>query len=107
MKRVSGTLFLSMVLFLSVFSMVLGITINASAADTSKMNDLLNKKVAIFKSVNKKASRNLVNAAQDKAFTDFFKTTDPAEKEALRNKIQKISLAVQQKFSVDEMCLIA
>ncbi|MEE9543499.1 MAG: cache domain-containing protein, partial [Thermodesulfobacteriota bacterium] len=33
--------------------------------------------------------------------------TDPAEKEALRNKIQKISLAVQQKFSVDEMCLIA
>lgn len=107
MKKFVGTLILSMVLFLSVFSMVLGLATNASAADTNKMNDLLNKKAAIFKSVNKKASRNLVNAAQDKVFTDFFSTKDPAEKESLRKKILEISLAVQRKFSVDEMCLIA
>ncbi len=107
MKRITGALLLSMLLFLLVFSMVLGLTTNASAADTSKMNDLLNKKVAIFRSVNKKASRNLVNAAQDKAFTDYFKTKDPAEKKVLKKKIQEISLAVQKKFKVDEMCLIA
>ncbi len=107
MKRISGNLFLCMVLFLSVFSMVLGSTTNASAADTSNMNDLLNKKVAIFRSVNKKASRNLVNAAQDKVFTDYFITKDPAVKKVLKKKIQEISLAVQKKFSVDEMCLIA
>lgn len=107
MKRISGILFLCMVSFLLVFSMVLGLTTNASAADTSKMNDLLNKKVAIFRSVNKKASRNLVNAAQDKVFAEFFKTKDTAKKKVLKKKIQEISLAVQQKFNVDEMCLIA
>lgn len=107
MRRISKSLFLCVVLFLLAFCVNLGLSTDVRAADTAKMNDLLNKKVAIFKSVNKKASRNLVNAAQDKVFTDFFKTKDPAEKEALKKKIQEISLAVQKKFNVDEMCLIA
>lgn len=106
MKKILGSLFLS-VLFLVAFLLTLGSSTDVRAADTAKMKDLLNKKAAIFKSVNKKASRNLVNAAQDKVFTEFFITKDPAEKARLRKEIQTISLAVQKKFNVDEMCLIA
>jgi hypothetical protein len=71
------------------------------------MQDLLNKKAAIFSGIHKKASRNLVNAAQDKVFTKYFEATTEAEKSSLKKEIEQISLIVQKRFKVDEMCLIA
>ncbi len=55
-------------------------------ADRSNMQDILNKKAAIFSGIHKKASRNLVNAAQDKAFTKYFETTSESEKKESKER---------------------
>ncbi|MEE9614738.1 MAG: cache domain-containing protein [Thermodesulfobacteriota bacterium] len=77
-----------------------------AGADVSKMKDALNKKAAVFSALHKRASRNLQTAAQDKTFSEYFETTDKSEKKRLKAEIENLSLAVQKKFEVDEMCLI-
>lgn len=79
----------------------------AHSPDLAGMHKHMNKKADVFRSINKRASRNLVNAAQVKVFTQYFNTEDQAEKARLKKKILKISLSAQRGFEVDEMCLIS
>jgi hypothetical protein len=51
-----------------------------------------------------KAAKALVQVAQDPAFADYFKT--PHNHLAAKSRIDRISLAAQSKFHVEEMCLI-
>jgi hypothetical protein len=88
----------SVVLMLS-FMAYQPVTVAASA------KGLVAKKAAIIKSLHKKAKKALVNAAQDNSYADFM-LAEGATRETLRPKIDKVSLNVQKKFKVAEMCLI-
>ncbi len=77
------------------------------STDLAGMHKHLNKKAAVFRSINKRASRNLVNAAQVKIFNDYFNAKNPVEKARLKKKILKVSLFARRGFEVDEMCLIS
>ncbi len=73
-------------------------------ADEQAMVKRVNQKVAIIDNLHKKAQRALVTAAQDKVFPEYFSTSK--DKTALKGRIDKVSLTVQSRFDVDEMCLI-
>ncbi len=103
MNKVILLLFLA----LFIFSTAPSSTANISAADLPKMHKELNEKASVFRTLNMKASRNLLNAARVTAFKEYFSTKDPAERARLKKKIQKISLSAQKRFKVDEMCLIS
>lgn len=75
-------------------------------ADEKTVLKLAAKKTSILKKKHKKAKKALVNAAQSTVFKDYFSATDPAQKADLKKKIDNISLQVQSKFKVDEMCMI-
>jgi hypothetical protein len=77
------------------------------STDLAGMHQRLNKKATVFRSINKRASQNLVNAAQVKIFNDYFSAKNPVEKARLKKKILKISLFAQRGFEIDEMCLIS
>jgi hypothetical protein len=47
-----------------------------------------------------------VTAAQDQTFRQYFEAKTDSERATLRERIDLISLAVQSKFAVEEMCLI-
>ena len=85
---------------------VCGLSASAATAGSIKLEDTLHKKTAIFGSMHKKASRSLVNAAHDKVFLAYFNATSDAERKKLKGEIEQISLVVQKRFVVDEMCLI-
>jgi len=70
-----------------------------------KANSIVNKKAAILKKMHSKASKALVNAAQDKSYANFM-TADKAKRHEHSQAINKVSLNVQKKFHVEEMCLI-
>jgi len=53
-----------------------------------------------------KAETALVTAAQDKTFASYFAAKSDEERARLRQRIEQISLAVQNQFAVEEMCLI-
>jgi hypothetical protein len=76
------------------------------SADLGAMHKHLQKKAAIFRSINMRASRNLINGAQVKVFDKYFRADDPIEKARLKKKILKISRSIQKGFEVDEICLI-
>lgn len=98
MKKIS-------ILTFSILSVFLFSNLSHSA-DAKSLKKSMNKKAAIFSSMHKKASRNLVNVAQDKVFVEYFSTTDKAEKKRLKKEIEQKILKVQKNFKVDEMCLI-
>lgn len=77
-----------------------------AVANEKDMVALVAKKAAILNSLHKKAHRALVNAAQDRAFAEYFTTHDHSRKQSSREKIKKVTLNVQSKFHVEEMCLI-
>ncbi len=77
-----------------------------SAGQIEDMQGDLAMRVNLLKKFNKKHERALVNAAQDEVFKAYFASSSDAEKKKLKEKIEQISLAVQSKFKVDEMCLI-
>ena len=62
---------------------------------------LAEKKAAIISNLHKKAAKALVNAAQDPVFKEYFSGDKSA-----KSRIDKLSLSVQSRFNVDEMCLI-
>lgn len=64
------------------------------------------KKAAILEDLHKRISSSLAAVAQDKAFADYFLDGDPARRAQLKQRIDLISLKTQQKFRVEEMCLI-
>ena len=80
-----------------------------SIADVFAGNDantLIAKKSAILMAMHKKAKKALVNSAQDRTFKNYFSAEDSSKRSHYKNKIDHISLNVQNHFHVAEMCLI-
>ncbi len=98
-------LFLRTVSVVLCFS-VIEIGMPVANADEKSANKLLAQKVAVIKNMHKKAKRALVTAAQDHAFGDYFAATNDADRHNIKSRIDGVSLSVQSKFDVDEMCLI-
>jgi len=80
--------------------------LSLSTLAEAELNEIAAEKVAVIDNMHAKAEKAIVNAAKNKAFPDFFRTHDHNEKSRLKTKIERISLAVQREFSVEEMCLI-
>ncbi len=68
---------------------------------------LVAKKASIVSKMHKKAKKALVNSAQDNVFGEYFHSTSDPAKAQSKTRIQGLTLRVQGKFHVDEMCLIA
>ncbi|MDH3451520.1 MAG: hypothetical protein OEN20_03810, partial [Gammaproteobacteria bacterium] len=77
----------------------------AQAASTNAVA-LAQKKAAIIGSLHKKAKKALVNAAQDKSFEAFLGASDESHRHAAKKRVDEVSLNVQSRFHVEEMCLI-
>ncbi len=75
-------------------------------ADQAGVEALAAQKSAIVERLHTKAMKALVNAAQDRHFGDYFAAPSHEEKSRLKDRIDQISLSVQSRFRVDEMCLI-
>ena len=88
-------------------SAILAVVCSQSAqAGEAEVKSLLAKKVAILTNLHQKAEKSIVNSAQDKIFSDYFSGASEADKKALKQKIDALSLNVQANFQVEEMCLI-
>lgn len=85
---------------------VFGLSASVATAGSIQLTDTLHKKTALFGSMHKKASRSLVNAAHDKVFLAYFNASSDSERKKLKGEIEQVSLVVQKRFVVDEMCLI-
>lgn len=93
--------------FLSLLSWVLIAFGSPAVAEIAELEKLAAKKAAIIELMHRKARKALVTAAQDSAYSDYF--TDhrsQGERQALKQRIDQISLRVQSRFHVEEMCLI-
>ncbi|HET6522823.1 MAG TPA: hypothetical protein VFG47_23810, partial [Geminicoccaceae bacterium] len=75
-------------------------------ADTADIDALVARKAAILETMHDKAGKALVRVAQDGSFRDFFLASTDDERATARERIEQISLAVQARFHVAEMCLI-
>ncbi len=75
-------------------------------ANQAGVEALAAQKAAIVERLHTKAMKALVNAAQDRHFGDYFAAHSHEEKSSLKDRIDQISLSVQRRFRVDEMCLI-
>ncbi|MGH6922939.1 MAG: hypothetical protein ACRED5_04135 [Propylenella sp.] len=90
--------------FLSVA--VLLMSLNPANADVDGLRSFVAMKAAVVDLLHTKAERALVTAAQDQTFRQYFEAKTDSERASLRDRIDHISLAVQSKFAVEEMCLI-
>ncbi|HYE00810.1 MAG TPA: hypothetical protein VEH84_15620 [Alphaproteobacteria bacterium] len=77
-----------------------------AAADPGRAAELADKKAAVLELMHGKAKRDLVNVAQDEAFARYFAATDEAGRADAKARIERIALATQSRFAVEEMCLI-
>ena len=91
----------------SFFAAVAALLISSSSipAEESYVS-VIAKKAAILEDLHKRISSSLATVAQDRSFTDYFLDGDPARREQLKQRIDLISLKTQEKFRVEEMCLI-
>jgi hypothetical protein len=82
---------------------------SGSQADTGSLSALVAKKAAIIRNMHDRAAKAIVQVAQDPAFPGYFEAMhdghDHGAKEA-KVRIDQISLATQDRFHVEEMCLI-
>ena len=92
--------------FVAAAVVVFGLGASVATAGSIQLEDTLHKKAAVFGSMHKKASRSLVNAAHDNVFLAYFNASSNSEKKKLKGEIEQVSLVVQKRFVVDEMCLI-
>ena len=83
-----------------------GMCSTSSIAGEYELRALLAKDAAILARMHKKAKKALVNAAQDKAFTEYFSAGDLRHRHTAKHKIENVTLNVQRNFHVEEMCLI-
>lgn len=79
---------------------------SAVVAGQKEMSALVAKKAAIINGMHRKAGKELLNAAQDKSFTEYFKAGDDAGRKRAKSKIEQVALVVQSRFHVAELCLI-
>ena len=82
------------------------ITLSPAQADVDALRAFVAMKGGVVDLLHSKAERALVTAAQDQTFRRYFEAGTDAERASLRERIDHISLAVQSKFAVEEMCLI-
>ncbi len=75
-------------------------------ADEARVEGTVAKKVAILKLLHRKAKKALVNAAQDNSFAGYFSAHSIDGRSRIKERIDRISLSVQSRFHVEEMCLI-
>lgn len=76
-------------------------------AGEAEMTALAAEKAAVLSNMHKKAKRALVNAAQDEAFPRYFTSHDHGAKSDAKSRIEQVTLTVQSRFHVEEMCLIS
>src|SRR5690349_15077083 len=91
---------------LTTFLAVVPPTVFASEAEVSA---LVARKAAIVKALHDKATLAIVQVAQDPAFPSYFEAAyhgQHAHAHEAKVRIDHISLATQEKFHVEEMCLI-
>jgi hypothetical protein len=74
-------------------------------AGDAEVAALAARKAAIIGNMHTKASKAMVNYAQDQAFAAYFNAA-PDQRKPLKERIDAISLAVQANFKVEEMCVI-
>ena len=81
-------------------------TLPSQSASAPDLLAVAQKKAAIIELLHQKASKALVTVAQDPAFSTYFKSDDHGHRHAVKSRIEAITLEVQSKFHVAEMCLI-
>jgi hypothetical protein len=81
-------------------------SIAGARADAPPLEVIAAKKAAVLELLHRKAEKSLVTAAQDQNYRDYFSSHSAHHRHAIKRKIDEISLKVQKKFQVDEMCLI-
>ena len=95
---------LSVLVLAAALSQCLGVA--ARAAPAESLSSLVARKAAILSGMHRKARKALVTAAQDEAFADYFHDHGEHHRHAAKQRIDSISLKVQSRFNVEEMCLI-
>ncbi|MDF1585499.1 hypothetical protein [Marinimicrococcus flavescens] len=85
-------------------------TLSLAAAEATagvpEVQALVARKAGILDLLHHRARKALVNAAQDEAFGAYFTEHDHGAREKHKHRIDQVSLAVQDRFQVEEMCLI-
>lgn len=89
----------------AVISFVLGGALTNASAGTRDVEAVAARAAATVERLHYNASKALVTAAQDEAFEDYFHNDHGARQEK-KARIDRVSLAVQDRFHVEEMCLI-
>ncbi len=80
---------------------------NISQADQiADMKKELDRRVGLIKKYNERNAKNLIEPAQKEVFRKYFTATTANKKKKLKAEIDEVSLVVQAKTKVDEMCLI-
>ena len=82
------------------------VSVSQVASAASALDKLVAQKAATIERLHFKAKKALVTAAQDKAFEHYFHAHNHEERGEIKPRIDQISLAVQSRFHVEEMCLI-
>lgn len=77
-----------------------------ASADVDALRAFVARKAGIVELLHNKAERALVTAAQDETFRQYFEAPSDEDRARLRERIDRIALAVQTRFAVEEMCLI-
>ncbi len=99
-------LFKTYIISFMVIGLTYGVTVTPVAADEKDLVELVNEKARLVERLNKRAERALISAVRDRAFSNYFSAANTAEKTTFKSRIDKLSLNVQSRFDVDEMCLI-
>lgn len=89
-----------------ILSAIFALSLPQSAFAATKMEGLVAQKTGTIERLHFKAKKALVTAAQDKTFDSYFQSHSEAGRSEIKPRIDQISLAVQSRFHVEEMCLI-
>ncbi|MEH6472927.1 MAG: hypothetical protein V7752_16930 [Halopseudomonas sp.] len=88
-----------------VIALSSSVLLTSSYSLAANVDAAVAKKAAIVSKLHKKAKKALVNAAQDKSYADFV-AASKNDRPQLQGRVDTVSLNVQKKFQVEEMCLI-
>ena len=97
--------------FAAVLSLLVAFaaTPGCAQAGVPELRAIVAKRAAIVRNMHDKATRAIVQVAQDPAFPGYFTAlheADAGHAHDAKVRIDQISLATQEKFRVEEMCLI-
>jgi len=87
-------------------SLVLALAPAAAVGEETGLADIVAGKAGIITLLHDKAAHALVTVAQDESFARYFRAETEAERLAAKRRIEEISLAMERRFRVGEMCLI-